>query len=402
MSLVRVNMKTISTGIDQLERQIAVLLKKTRTKNIGVLCHPSSATRQFRHLVSVVEEKAKIVALFGPQHGIHGETQDNMIEWQDTRDEKGRPVFSLYGERRKPTRESLKNVELMIIDLFDVGSRYYTFIYTMAYMLEVCGELDIPVLICDRPNPLGGELIEGPILDLKYKSFVGMYELPVCHGMTVGELAGFFASKMKNPPQILISGMLGWKRKMHWPETGLTWTLPSPNMPSYTASVFYPGGCLLEATTLSEGRGTTRPFELIGAPFFNWDDIEKEYREICKKLKVQPAAFHRQGFIPTFHKFSGQICKGALQFCADPKKFSPLRHTVILLWIFRKLYGAQWKWTDPPYEYEYEKLPIDILAGGTDIREAIDNQSSLAKLFGSWKSDEAKFRKLRKEFLIYK
>ncbi|MBN8553828.1 MAG: DUF1343 domain-containing protein [Deltaproteobacteria bacterium] len=401
MSSVRVNMNSTSTGIDLLEKNLPVILRKRRIKNVGVLCHPSSATRQFRHLVSIVEKHSTIAALFGPQHGIHGETQDNMIEWQDTRDEKGRNVFSLYGERRKPTQDSLKNVELMIVDLFDVGARYYTFIYTMAYMLEVCGELDIPVLICDRPNPLGGDFIEGNILDLNFKSFVGMYELPVCHGMTIAELAKFFCSKMKNPPELLISKMSKWKRKMHFPETKLPWTLPSPNMPNYEASVFYPGGCLLEATSLSEGRGTTRPFELIGAPFLNWDEIEKEYLSICKKLKLQPAIFHRQGFLPTFHKFSGEVCKGALQSCSNPKKFFPLRHTVILLWIFRKLYGSQWKWKEPPYEYEFKKLPIDILAGGTTLRETVDQQKPLSELFDSWKVDEAKFKKIRKEFLIY-
>jgi uncharacterized protein YbbC (DUF1343 family) len=324
-----------------------------------------------------------------------------MIEWQDQKDAKGRPVYSLYGERRRPSTESLKNLDLIIIDLFDVGSRYYTFIYTMSYMLEVCGQLRIPVVICDRPNPLGGQHIEGPILDPKYKSFVGLYEIPVCHGMTVAELAKFFCSQMLSPPTLEIIKMKRWSRKMLWPETGLDWTLPSPNMPQFSTSVFYPGGCLFEATTLSEGRGTTRPFELIGAPFFDWTEIEAEYLKICKQLKLSPAIFHSQGFIPTFHKFRGEMCRGALQFCPNLKAFKPLRHTTILLWIFRKLYKSAWKWTDPPYEYEYEKLPIDILAGNTELRETIDGQKPLATLFASWTKDESRFAKMRKPFLIY-
>lgn len=394
-------MKSISPGIDQFQRLLPKIVKKYKAKKIGVLCHPSSATRQFEHLAHIVDDSGKLAALFGPQHGIHGETQDNMIEWQDHRDSKGRPVYSLYGERRKPTAESIKDLDLVVIDLFDVGSRYYTFIYTMAYMLEACGQQGVPVVICDRPNPLGGEHIEGPILDLKFKSFVGMYALPVCHGMTVGELAKFFVDQMLSKPQIEIVKVAGWKRKMLWPDTGLVWTLPSPNMPQFETSVFYPGGCLFEATTLSEGRGTTRPFELIGAPFFNWHEIEAEYLKICKSLKLKPAIFHHQGFIPTFHKFKGEMCRGALQFCNDVRGFKPLRHTTILLWIFRKFYLDAWKWTEPPYEYEYEKLPIDILAGGTRLRETIDDQGSLAKLFGEWTKDEARFAKLRKPFLLY-
>lgn len=394
-------MKSTSLGIDQLESQLPKLFKKYGAKNVGVLCHPSSASRQFNHLAKIVDRSKKLNALFGPQHGIYGETQDNMIEWQDQHDSKGRPIYSLYGERRKPSAESLKNLDLVIIDLFDVGARYYTFIYTMAYMLEACAEQNIPVVICDRPNPLGGELIEGPILDPKFKSFVGLYEIPVCHGMTVGELAKFFSSTLSPAPTLEIIRLKGWSRKMLWPATNLIWTLPSPNMPQYETSVFYPGGCLLEATSLSEGRGTTRPFELIGAPFFDWNLIEVEYLKICKQLKLVPAIFHHQGFIPTFHKFKGEMCKGALQFCVDVRRFKPLRHTTILLWIFRKLYRDQWRWKEPPYEYEFEKLPIDILAGNTELRETIDEQRPLAKLFDRWTKDEARFSKTRKPFLIY-
>lgn len=394
-------MKSISTGIDQLETQLPRLLKKYGAKRVGILCHPSSASRQLKHLEKIVDQSEKLTALFGPQHGIHGETQDNMIEWQDTRDSKNRPVYSLYGERRRPSNQALSNIDLMIIDLFDVGARYYTFIYTMAYTLEACAELQIPVIICDRPNPLGGSLIEGPILDLNYRSFVGLYELPVCHGLTLGELAQFFISKMSIRPPLEILKLKGWNRKMFWPETGLTWTLPSPNMPQFSTAVFYPGMCLLEGTSLSEGRGTTRPFELIGAPFFEWSAIEKEYNRLTKQLNISAAIFHQQGFIPTFHKFSGELCKGALQICPDPRKFKPLRHATLLLWIFRKLYGDAWKWKAPPYEYEYEKLPIDILAGGPKLREFIDEQRPLGPLFASWTKDEALFSKTRKPFILY-
>ena len=392
-------MKSTSLGIDAFQKKLAS--GAYRKKRLGLLCHPSSVTNNLSHLVDIAEKKSIVSAFFGPQHGIHGETQDNMIEWQDHRDNKGRPIYSLYGERRKPAPTSLQDIDEVVIDLFDVGARYYTFIYTMAYMLEACGRLKIPVSICDRPNPLGGHFIEGPILNLNFKSFVGLYETPVCHAMTVGELAGFFRERMQEKPDLHIYKMRGWNRKMWWPETHLRWTLPSPNMPSFETSVLYPGMCLLEATTLSEGRGTTRPFELIGAPFFDWNDIEKEYLSQAKKLGLSPVLFHRQGFIPTFHKFKGELCKGALQIVPSPMTFKPLRHAVLLLWVFRKLYGDQWAWKEPPYEYEYEKWPIDILAGGTHLREAVDSGSSLKNLFAEWSKDESAFKKIRAPYLLY-
>lgn len=392
-------MKHTMTGIDQLKSYFQK--KKMKMHRVGILCHPSSVSSKLEHLQSLTEKSTRLTALFGPQHGIHGETQDNMIEWQDTHDAEGRPVYSLYGERRKPSKESIENLDLMIIDLFDVGARYYTFIYTMAYVLEVCGELGVPVLICDRPNPLGGLFVEGPILNLEFKSFVGLYEIPVCHGMSIAELALLFASKMPKAPQIEILKCRFWKRSQDFPKTGLLWTLPSPNMPSYLTARLYPGMCLLEGTTLSEGRGTTRPFELIGAPFFNWNDINREYLKLCKDLKIKPVHFHRQGFIPTFHKYSGQLCHGALQIPPE-KNFYPLRHASILLWVFRHLYADQWSWKQPPYEYEYEKLPIDILAGSEELRKCVDQQTSLKRLFSRWKEDENKFKKQRRPFLLYK
>lgn len=394
-------MKLTLTGIDLLERKPTKYLGKKRSKRIAALCHPASVSRTFTHLATILEKHGKLAALFGPQHGIYGETQDNMIEWQDHRDGLGRPIYSLYGERRKPSHESLKDIDLVVIDLFDVGARYYTFIYTMAYMIEACGELGIPVLICDRPNPLGGDFIEGPLLNTEFKSFVGLYPIPVCHGMTVGELAHFFTQFMNKVPPIEVIRLQNWKRGFLYPKTGLPWTLPSPNMPNFEAAVLYPGMCLLEGTTLSEGRGTTRPFELIGAPFIDWDLVEKEYQKEAKKLKLKPIIFHRQGFIPTFHKFQGEVCKGALQVSQMPGTFMPTRHAILLLWVLRKLYSKSWAWKQPPYEYEYHKLPIDILMGGTQTRECIDTTGSLKNLFQTWRNDEERFKKLRRPYLMY-
>lgn len=394
-------MKLISTGIDQIKSSPLRALGIKKNARIAALCHPASVTQDFIHLETILEKTGQLKALFGPQHGIHGETQDNMIEWQDTTDAHGRPVYSLYGERRKPSLESLESIDAVVVDLFDVGARYYTFIYTLSYMLEACAEARIPVYILDRPNPLG-DIIEGPLLDLDFRSFVGLHRIPVCHGMTIAELASLFSKTFSATPDIHVIKVRGWKRSLFYNQTNLPWTLPSPNMPSFQTALLYPGMCLLEGTSLSEGRGTTRPFELIGAPFFEINEIQKKYQEECKKLRLSPVVFHRQGFIPTFHKFSGQVCHGFIQHVKNPTKFKPLRHAVLLLWVLRRLYGNQWQWKQPPYEYEYEKLPIDILAGGEKVRHTIDDGLSLQSLFREFEADEKSFRKSRRSFLIYK
>lgn len=390
-------MPAVQFGIDSLQ---PYLKKRPKSERHAILCHPSSVDRNLRHLKDIVDESGKLVALFGPQHGIFGETQDNMIEWQDTKDERGRPVYSLYGERREPHPDSLKNVDSVIIDLFDVGARYYTFIYSMFYMLRECSKQGVRVVVLDRPNPINGSEVEGNLLDLGYKSFVGLFSIPNRHGLTIGEMAQFFNNSLSQPADLKILKLRNWQRKTNFPETNREWTLPSPNMPNYRACRLYPGICLFEGTSLSEGRGTTRPFELIGAPFMDWNQIEREYLKKCKSLDLKPVQFLRQGFIPTFHKFSGEVCRGALQIPPE-RGFQSLRHAVSLLWVLRKLYPDQWSWKQPPYEYEYEKLPIDILAGGPELRDCVDSQGSLKKLFNRWKDDEKSFKKLRKPFLLY-
>jgi len=395
----RVNMKAPRYGIDRIQEILR--RRKGRKQRVAVLCHPASVDRHFNHLVPLVEKEAQVVALFGPQHGIYGETQDNMIEWQDFHDEKGRPIYSLYGETRIPTKESLEDVEAIIIDLFDVGARYYTFIYTMSYVMEVCAQLGKKVILCDRPNPLGGKMVEGPILDLNYRSFVGRFDISTTHGMTIGELAFYFAEKMDPKPDLQIVKVVGWDRKSNFLSNGRPWLLPSPNLPTFEGCRLYPGMCLLEGTSLSEGRGTTRPFELIGAPFFKWNEIEKLYNQHAKTLRLQEIYFHRQGFIPSFHKYKSELCFGAHQIIAQKTDFKAVRHAALLLWVLRKLYGQSWTWNQPPYEYEYDKLPIDILSGSPDLRQTVDESRPLAKLFKEWNESERLFSKLRTKFLLY-
>lgn len=392
-------MKAPSFGIDKIVQTLGS--KQSRGKNYALLCHPASIDKKLKHLLNLLDPKLKVKALFGPQHGIFGETQDNMIEWEDFEFPDGRPVYSLYGKTRIPTRESLKGVHAVIVDLMDVGARYYTFIYSLSYMMEVCADLGVEVIVCDRPNPLGGRMIEGPILDLEYQSFVGRFPIPVVHGMTIGELAKFFASRISKTLKLKVIPLQSWRRAQSFYDWKRPWILPSPNLPNFEACRLYPGMCLLEGTSLSEGRGTTRPFELIGAPFFNWNEIERHYQELCKKLSLKPVHFHRQGFVPTFHKFKGQLCYGALQIVPDSRDFLALRHAAVLIWVFRNLYGQAWDWNREPYEYEREKLAIDILSGDSTFREVIDAQSSLKDLFRKWADEEKEFSKQRREFLLY-
>lgn len=392
-------MKSVRCGIDSLKSFLNN--KITKEQRVGVLCHPSSVDKNYQHIIEILESESNLVKLFGPQHGINCETQDNMIEWEGYTDAKGRPVYSLYGETRIPKDEWVQDLDWMIIDLFDVGARLYTYVYTMSYMMEVCGRNSVNVVICDRPNPIDGVHLEGNILDPNFRSFVGLHEIPMRHGMTIGELALLFATRMKTPPKVKVLKCKNWDRKQSFDQTGLQWILPSPNMPSYSTARVFPGMVFLEATSLSEGRGTTRPFELIGAPFFNWDDIEKSYKQIARKLNLPPVHFHRQNFIPTFHKYAGQTCQGALQIPLGRKDFKSVYYAVTMLWILRKLYGDEWSWKQPPYEYELEKLPVDILAGNADFRECVDEQSSLKTLFRKWKDDENRFKSLRKSFLLY-
>ncbi|MBS1712328.1 MAG: DUF1343 domain-containing protein [Armatimonadetes bacterium] len=364
-------MSGVATGLDLC---IYDGFSRFHGKSIGVVCHQASIAGDLRHLLDhLVPQhqagKLKIAACFGPQHGIWGHTQDNMVEWEGYTDPRtGLPFFSLYGEHRKPTAAMLEGVEELVFDVQDVGSRYYTFIWTLAHCMEACAALGIPVTVLDRPNPIGGTLREGPGFDPEYKSFVGLYPLPVRHGMTVGEVALSLRDRFIPDCQISVVAMQGWEREMAFGDTGLAWGMPSPNMPSQETALVYPGQCLVEGTKLSEGRGTTRPFEYFGAPFIDaW-----EYCEAVNRLGLPGVVFRPVHFQPTFQKFQGQICGGAFIHVTDKGSFRPVLTTMAALGEIRRLYGDQFEWLEPPYEYEPVKLPIDILAGGPDFREMVD------------------------------
>ncbi len=390
-------MKT-KVGLEVLLEKRLDLLKG---KRVGLVVHQPSVTSSLDHALILLHNNPEVnlTTVFGPQHGIWGETQDNMIEWSGYQDRKtGLPFHSLYGETRKPTPEMLKDVDTVIIDLQDVGARYYTYIYTMAFTMEACAELGKKVVVLDRPNPINGLDVEGPILDPAFKSFVGMYPLPVRHGMTCGELALYFNRECGINCDLTVIPMENWKRGMFFEETGFPWVIPSPNMPTVSTAAVYPGMCLFEATNVSEARGTTMPFELTGAP---WITDPHLFAEKLAGLSLPGVTFRPLFFTPTFHKWKDELIGGVQTHVTDRKVFKPFLTGLALVAAYRESGGAQFNWKAPPYEYEYNLLPFDILAGSDQVRLQIEHGSSLPEIESSWKPGLEEFSRIRQGYLLY-
>ncbi len=368
------------TGLDILAREN---FDRCRGQRIGVLCNQASIARDFRHVIEILlplhrSGELTLGGVFGPQHGLFGHTQDNMIEWSGGRDERtGLSVFSLYGEHRKPTPEMLSGLDVLVIDLPDIGARYYTFIWTMFLCIEACVAAGIPLMILDRPNPIGGMAVEGPVLDPAFASFVGLFPLPIRHGMTIGELARFFqVEAFDGAGTVETVVMAGWWRSMSYEQTALPWVMPSPNMPTMETATVYPGGCLLEGTNLSEGRGTTKPFEQLGAPFIDGWDLAAD----LNGLDLAGCLFRAVDFQPTSGKWAGERCGGVFVHVLDRAMFRPVLTYLAILQQIRRRYGEKLEWREGPYEYEYLKRPIDVIAGNAWLAEAIDELRPLADI----------------------
>jgi len=374
----------VTTGLEILAGDLPHSLKG---KRVSVLCHAPSIARDFTHITDILSEikDVRLSAIFGPQHGIFGQTQDNMIEWEGAMHPKyGIPVFSLYGQHRKPTPEMLDETDALLIDLQDVGARLYTYIWTVKLCMEACAEQNIPVWVLDRPNPIGRLPADGPVLKEEYFTFVGGASIPLCHRMTIGEMALWIRDKYHPGCELNVIWMKGWHRSSLYSETGLPWVLPSPNMPSLQTALVYPGTVLAEALNLSEGRGTTIPFELIGAPFI---DVYK-LKDNLDKRKIEGCAFRIHNFIPTFNKYKDEYCNGIQIHVTDPVKYRPVG---VALELFDAIIETSahdaFQFIPPPYEYETRLMPFDILSGDSLMRQTLCKRLPLKDEKERWLSE---------------
>ena len=342
----------------------------------------------------------RLIRLFGPEHGLRGEAQDMEPVLGGADPETGLPVTSLYASdpsSLRPRLEELRGLDAILCDLQDVGSRYYTFIYTMAHVMEAAAEAGIPAVVLDRPNPIGGAAMEGPVLEPALASFVGRYPLPVRHGMTPAELAHLFNDAFGIRCDLRTVPMRGWTRRMRFEETGLPWVAPSPNMPTPATAEVYPGGCLVEGTNLSEGRGTTRPFELVGAPWLP----SRPLAEALSREALGGVLFRATSFRPSFHKHAGKSCGGVQVHVTERESFRPFATYLILLREARRLAPDSFDWRREPYEFENDRLAIDLLLGRADLRGMIEGGAPLAEMEATWARELEAFGELRRKFLIY-
>lgn len=398
----------VKTGLEVLCSERLDLL---RGRRVGVLCHPASVTSDLVHAVDrLLQAGVRITRLFGPEHGVRGEAQD-MIGVDAEKDRRtGIPVSSLYGgsfESLSPAAADLADVDVLVIDLQDVGSRYYTYVWTMALAMQAAARAHVTVVVVDRPNPLGGVEVEsGPLLP-GFHSFVGLGAVAVRHGLTIGEIARMVRSGIPGDRtgrfgkpidcELKVVGMKGWKRSMDYDATGLPWVMPSPNMPTVDTAFVYPGLCLVEGTNLSEGRGTTRPFEILGAPFLEG----YRWAERLARLHLPGVRFRPLSFLPMFHKFGRQSCGGVQLHVTNRATFRPYRTGVALLHVARELAPADFAWRTEVYEFVKDPPAIDLLTGSAAVRTGIDEGQPFEEICASFAAYESQFSAECAPFLLY-
>jgi uncharacterized protein YbbC (DUF1343 family) len=383
-----------------LERLLEGRLDLLRGARTGLVCNQASVDHHFQHAADLLHEHpdVNLTSLFGPQHGIRGDVQDNMIETEHSVDQvTGLPIHSLYSETREPTEEMLSNVDVLVFDMQDVGCRIYTFAYTMANCMRAARKFNKKVLVCDRPNPINGKDVAGNVLEPEHASFVGQFAIPTRHGMTLAELALMFNDHFKIGCDLEVVLMEGWDRESWHDETDAPWVMPSPNMPTLESATVFPGTVHFEGTQISEGRGTTRPFELVGAPYI----IPEEYAAELNRLKLPGVFFRSCIFRPTFQKHAGVSCGGVQIHVLDRELFEPVAAGVAMVKVAYDMYPESFRWKEPPYEYVYDRNPFDVIAGTTKIREAIERGTTLETMVASWQDSLMEFMKVRERYLLY-
>ncbi len=388
-------MKNVMTGLDRISDP---KWRKLRGMRLGLLCNQASLDSGLRTAKDVVATvfPGQLKALFGPQHGFGGEDQDNMVETAHAEDPSLHiPVYSLYSETRAPSHEMLEKIDVLIIDLQDVGARVYTFASTMLNCIREGAKLGKKILVLDRPNPLGGKITEGNLLADEWFSFVGPDRIPMRHGLTMGEMALMYNRDVGGDVEVI--SMKGWRRHMLWADTGLFWLMPSTNMPSPLTAAVYPGQVIWEGTHLSEGRGTCRPFEIFGAPYINPGAVKKALEpEALEGCRLQEYTFR-----PTFHKWQGELCRGFMIHVLDLNKYQPYFTSLALLKAILDIHPKEFEWKSPPYEYEYEKRPIDLILGDGEVTEALESGGPVSQIRDGWREGLSGFQEQRRPYLLY-
>ncbi|WP_430742696.1 exo-beta-N-acetylmuramidase NamZ family protein [Bacillus atrophaeus] len=378
----------VQTGIDIL---LSDYKKQLKGKKIGLITNPTGVNSSLKSSVDVLiqDPDIQLTTLYGPEHGVRGDAQagDEVASYID--EKTGLPVYSLYGKTKKPTPEMLKNVDVLVFDIQDVGTRFYTYIYTMAYAMEAAKENGIPFIVLDRPNPQGGQQVEGPVLEPGYSSFVGLYPIPLKHGMTIGELALLFNKEFKINADLTVVKMKRWKRKMNFEDTGLPFVLPSPNMPTIDSTFVYPATGLIEGTNVSEGRGTTKPFEFIGAPYMKSTQLEEK----LNSLGLPGVTFRAASYIPNFSKHQGKLCHGVQIYVTDRKTFEAVKTGLSLIKTIHDLY---------PDDFVFLATgSFDKLIGNSWVRTKIEEGADIQEITDAYQKPLKEFKKLRKKYLIY-
>jgi uncharacterized protein YbbC (DUF1343 family) len=387
----------ITVGIEQLA---ASPHPRLRERRLALLCNHASTDRFFRHSRDIINEvfPGCLTCLFSPQHGFFSEKQDNMVESAHGRDPAtGLPVFSLYAEKRKPDPEMFDLFDVLLVDLVDVGTRVYTYAWTVVYCLQTAAETGRKVIVLDRPNPLGGLLLEGNLLLREWRSFVGLCEIPMRHGMTLGELALLCNDRLDIHADLEVVPAAGWRRGMLQRECGFPWVYPSPNMPTPDTALVYPGQVIWEGTNISEGRGTALPFELFGAPYVEPGKI----LDYLAGTSLPGCVLRPVTFEPTSGKWAGRNCGGFQLHITDPHAFRPYRTSLALLGAMLQLYPRDFAYKEPPYEYEFTRLPMDLILGDQDVRLALEAGAGVDDLERLWQDDLASFAQQRQGVLLY-
>ena len=378
-----------------LDRLLSEGYAPLQGKRIGLITNHTGVDACLRSNIDLLHHHPdyKLVALYGPEHGVRGSAAagEHVDSYTDLRT--GLPVYSLYGASRRPSREALDGVTALVFDILDCGSRYYTFPYTMVYTMQAAAEHGIPYIVLDRPNPLNGIRVEGNVLRPGFESFVGLYPIPMRHGMTVGELARLFNEEFGIGCDLHIIPMSGWQRQMWWEQTGKPWVAPSPNLPTFDSSNLYPGTCLFEGTNLSEGRGTTKPFQVIGAPWI----IAEEWAEALNGLNLEAVVFRPTYFTPTFSKHQGQLCGGVEIHVLDRENCDPIRVALEMISMVSRLYPNSFSWLEP----HNSRYFFDLLAGTDQLRLDLDRGVTPSEITASWDDELTAFRTLRAKYLLY-